>query len=1680
MLIKENPVRYFLPEQAPAIRDLARQGRYRDALAIYQDQANLLSREEAEEKSITTTSHLYLHLGAPRTADALILRGARRWPQSPHLIIRRATVLVNSGRIEESIAECETVLQSDQATAEDRFLAYTLLARVHLAYKDIDEAEAHIRLAEKEATDEDDTITLHLLRSHLEEKQDRYPEALQAVEEAAQLNPHNAHALFQRIHLLDILNREEEVMEGWQNLLEKTDSALYLPAYFYALYDRQRYDEAARLATEWPQRMPLLEKKTAAVLREKEILLHLYRGEKEQALTIAGETRRPVYLKLVEAIKTSPVDAIRKVLDVPFIRQHDKTCVPSTFAALAAYWERPVDHLSLAAEICYDGTQNSRERDWADRHGWVTAEFTLTPEIASALIDRGIPFALTTIDSSHAHMQAIIGYDQRAGMFLVRDPYYKFLGEWLQQPTLERYAGWGPRCLLLLPPEEKHRMDQLELPDQAAWDGLYAVQQALWKNQRTRAGELLAEHFPPEKKSATFIRDHAAWRIALYDSDTVRQLEAIENLLAAFPKDTLFMNEKAYLLQTLGKREDYLAFVTPLLSDPESPLELIAGYLEETLFLPGRVDENLRRLTHLRRRIPLQDRVLTLLGRSYWHREERAKALRALRWASTLEQLREPNVWHYFNALRVEGQTSPGLQYLQDRADRFGAQSSQPIITYVTALYQAGQIPEGDAYLSHHQDHPDPDLAAFSCLENIYRGNLTEAERQLETLSDQLPTLARVKLLAHHELIRGNLEAALNHWLTMYRLQPHNLEFLIRCADLQARTQGMESAIARYQEAAAEFPHNPALRNAWLDTWYQYPRPGYKEELERFRRDFPWLADGFRREAVWQLENNQDTTKALALTREAIAADPHDAEFHRLEGFILSRRGQMAEATQALFRSLDKNPDLAAAVYNLLDASHRPAERAQRLHEIRDRFIPRSLNGQLLFALNEMAASTLLPDQRLAFLQSIQTMREDLWPSHDGVVEALFQMGRDEEALTLAEEARTRFPSEAKFPYQAGLIHFSRKDLPAARDCFLAAVRLAPDWSPPTWQLSRLAEREGQTREGLDVLQRFLARNPLDAATHNELAEAYRFANLPKESLQALLKAVRLFPENTALTDKLRQWAAQDNDFGGVLALFQELHQQRPDDPAITAEVARCHLFLGQWEQAANLALAAYHKNPDSYPLRELCLQALAPLGRVDQVESILQNPIRGYEAGISLQLLKAWWNQRQNNSAEARRIYQGILSQDRLHQGARQAYLDFLKGEEDWKTVATVAGELLALSPNDTAALQDSFWAQFENHQKEAMLDTGERLLELSVCDDVILARMREVALEIFSAPDILAFRWNRFHDKASPQQKLLGEAILAHRTRNHEASTAAFLQYLSLPLPQRILTEPALDEVLMGPGRKKILRACRQLMTGETAPASLGWLFFYTAHRLNGYSPMSLYRNICGRSWTPARRAVHEEILSVVGARRSRLLIRIYQTFHRQNLRLETRTWAVMGYALICSISCQAARSWMRDWRSRPDVPPFALHNLIIAHARLKSYGSIPEVVSILDQLPADHTHEERLLHRCLFLNDMGNPQEMIQLLEGEIPRLQIKEHQALVRAAQFRLECLDALSSGDSPRLTQHLSEWKSWLRSSESAKLGLDYWHLAKASLCLQVKTARPHLGLLKRLFLPRIAPPRALQ
>ncbi len=249
--------------------------------------------------------------------------------------------------------------------------------------------------------------------------------------------------------------------------------------------ETSRHEEALKSLGRMETLLPLMEKSDRDWIESRRCDAFYHLGNYEQAASCADKLDNAFHKKFAGRLRNPTGKRVH--LNVGFVRQHHDTCAPATLAAIGKFWSQPVNHVELAAEICYGGTPDHSERNWAEQNGWLVKEFQVTLDSAHALLDRGIPFTLTTSDATGGHLQAVIGYDSNRETLILRDPGQRIHGDVLAEEFLKNYASSGPRGMVLVPFESAHLLDGITLPAVELYDCYYTLRRALHVHDRPGA-----------------------------------------------------------------------------------------------------------------------------------------------------------------------------------------------------------------------------------------------------------------------------------------------------------------------------------------------------------------------------------------------------------------------------------------------------------------------------------------------------------------------------------------------------------------------------------------------------------------------------------------------------------------------------------------------------------------------------------------------------------------------------------------------------------------------------------------------------------------------------------------------------------------------------------------------------------------------------------------------------------------------------------------------------------------------------------------------------------------------------------------------------------------------------------------------------------------------------------------
>ncbi|HZU99201.1 MAG TPA: C39 family peptidase, partial [Planctomycetota bacterium] len=948
------------------------------------------------------------NLGADRLGLKLHILAHREWPENAEaLYFYVHSIHARRGPLRAwQILRAKPDLPDALPSVRADWLA--LHAGVVGTFRDFDAAEHWLALAERVAPDRP---WLWIERARLFELEDRYEDSLAAARRALEIRPWYRPAVLASAHGLMLLSRDDEALELLSEADHHLESAHVARMLASVQMELHRNDGALVSLARFEALAPLLEKheRTWLLAARSDCLWRL--GREEEALELAKLSKSPFHEKLVErAAKTTT--SKRVLLPVGFVRQHWKTCSPATLSAIGRYWSVPVDHLEVTETICYDGTPSVSERRWAEEHGWVAREHTVTVASARALLDRGVPFVFTTVAPGNAHAQAIIGYDERRGTIVARDPFLRGMGEWVADAIVDAQRSTGPRGMALVPEAKRELLDGLDLPDAELWDGYYRVERALAAHDRVAA--VTAAEDLAKASSGHRLAHFARRAIAAYDADPEGMLAATEKLLELYPKDQVLELVRLGCLRDLARKAERIRALEQLVADPAThPIfwEILAGELLPDARSRDRVRWLARRAL---RRNPTDPRALGTMADLLWDERRTDEALELYRFAACVADKDEGRAFAYFQAASRARQTGAGIFFLENRFQRFAKRSGDPARTLFAAYASIARGSEAfaalDRALAVRGD--DSGLLLFAAESHARHGQMVRARSLLEEARSRSRPGAFKRAAATISSHDGDLRGALELWREVLAIEPLALDAHQEVARLTAEVGGRADALRHLDDALARFPHHLGLRRLAV-SWCEKDDPATHEAMVRKLLDSDPADAWAHRELAMALARGGKLDEALAEAEQSLTLAPNEPPSHGVRAEVLGRKGAVAEAREELRAALRLDVEYAFAIAKLVGLGATAAEKQEDLAFVRAELARQASHREAALTFRDVASGVVPGVQLLAWLEELRESRPDLWTVRATIVATLLQLGRADDARTVAKTALEQFPFQA-------------------------------------------------------------------------------------------------------------------------------------------------------------------------------------------------------------------------------------------------------------------------------------------------------------------------------------------------------------------------------------------------------------------------------------------------------------------------------------------------------------------------------------------------------------------------------------------------------------------------------------------------------------------------------------------
>lgn len=1322
------------PADVSRIRELYSQGYYRQAYAV----ASAIGpfREWKGTPARLIGGRLAIQLGSPTLGRRLHLLAFRSTPAHPEAIYYHARYRMERFGPLSTWAFLRRHPDWSDAPPELHAEWLSLTAFIAARLRDFDRAERWLNRAENIAPDRPWPC---IERSSVYELADRLDDALISARRSLQLHPWFRPGVQSVAHLLLRLGRDQEALEFLTEAESRLESGLVSGQLAALQNDLGHYADARRTLDRYIELTPLLEPEATKWLTARRADTAYFLGEYPQAIEYARGVKDEFYDAFADRLQRQTTDSKptpnflvkRKVLSLEL----SSSPPPSVYDLLTKFWKYPLPNPALDAHPTLDGLPDAAERDRAEQAGWTTREFTLSLDIAAALINRDVPFLVSLVEAGFSQSRLCVGVDAARGTVLLADGLERRPVEAPISALVERFAPFGPRCLALVPSSQAEKLTDLTYPDGPEREALHAIQQPLLALDRPTAIAALARMkaaFPGH-----FLLRFADLAIARFDTHPVKLLAAYDDFLTTHPHEATWILSKAAVLRELNRMPERLTLLeregTELSAEP-----LIAQSLAQMLLPhPHRQEEASWLLRRSVRNRPMAAAGYYLLATQWWEHRRFDEAAELYRFACTLDSREDQFAEAYFRATRATDQVPEAVRLFQQKAGRAAVpapaatralfhalmdrdepqQAMAALDQAIRKLQELGTMNGGRQALDSRSGTSNPSLESRSIIQHslgellLFRaechmgaGRLSAADADLTAAKSLVSPANWHKAAGRVCRVKPDLIAAGAHFLEVVKLEPLSSDAHRTLIGLLTETDGRAAARTHLGQVCQRFPnYYPLLklRAEFLsgDSEADADR-ALLDMLEECDRD-AWAL----RQRALVLADRKRIDEAFENVRKAGQIEPNHPWYFAVIAQVYKRADRIEDAVEAIRSALRDNIDQEPLIGELIQLSRGRTEKQETLKFIADelRVQPHTGEGLVSYVGQAHQVYTDPEDHQelLATLEAILDERPDLWHAWSAAIQQMAGLGRLEEAYSLAREATSRFPLLAKLWIDRAAVSQAMGNVEGRLDSLRQATMVVPGWSLAARELADALDEAGEQEDAVKVMERAALRSPLDPFAHGFLAERLWEAGRSREALDRAKTAIRHEPGYDYAWHLVQLWSDRLEVPDEPAELARELTRDRGGDPRVWLRLAR----LLHHPRHNDEVLAALDKavafDPKNVEAHDLKAERLAEMGKYEDALAAAQPPELAAELPFVLQGRVAWVEARRGNYAAAIPPMQALVAVDPSYVWGWHQLAEWYNETGRAENYLEAASELVRLQQHHPVA-----WMM----RGEAKLQTGDR----------------------------------------------------------------------------------------------------------------------------------------------------------------------------------------------------------------------------------------------------------------------------------------------------------------------------------------------------------------------------------
>ncbi|MEN8106736.1 MAG: hypothetical protein ABFS22_01880 [Pseudomonadota bacterium] len=1342
----------------------------------------------------------------------------------------------------------------------------------------------------------------------------------------------------ERAEALQLLQSANDSYQSWLVAYDLADLAL----------EEGDYELTNRALQDINRFAPLADKSVRDYRRRIEVELEIQTGNYSVAASLAREMEGLYYRHLAERLEAVQpwTSSGRKLIPLNFTRQHHNTCAPAVLSSLTDYWGRPFPMDQIVDDIWYGGTFDFQERRWGEEHDWHVREFRLDWKTACTLVERAVPFGLSSINAGAGHLQAVIGVDHVRETLLIRDPYDPGSSEILQKEFFEQQVVFGPRAILLLPKSRVTDIDDIELPEADAYDRIHAFQIALDGHDRVMAMSVVDDMQSANDPERLVLL--ARRRLAVYDRNEYAFLQAVESLLDMYPNDSTLLIDKQGSLHNLGHSLPRIDWLREVTSRDEVHPRLILSLASALIGNVSYRSEVCALLRKTRVLLATDADWHSVMGQYCWKEHDFDNGLGHFRVASNLEPAVEQYVRNYVSASGERGCLDNTLGFLKRRYRRLGSRSSAPTIALLQALDEANHI-EAAVRLLHEALQATPDdgdllLYGVRYLQGINK--LDESAGMLRRSQGLVSRADWLRAAARQAEYAGDRPQAMAYSQELVELDPLDNQAMEYIANYLLATQGSQQALEYLGQQSDRNPAHPPLTE--LYAGFLEAAGEHQRAMDVVRRRLETAPDD-----VWSLRElarlaaqSGDNSAGLEFCNKALAVDPLDARTHEQRGWLCRRTGDLETTWAACIQAVRLDIDCDFAVRELLRLETTYPHSQQVSQLLIDELRLQVIEGNSLLAFQDEGCRVIKDAILRKTLEEALDARPDLWAAWSALIIHLLHMDLPNEALAIARKYADQYPGLPRVWLDLAHVYRQLHDEREEINALNKAQELNPRWLEPIKRLADLAEKRADWATYRRLITDALAYSPREGVLWGYLSTVEEAETDADGAIHSLEQAVTL--------DRDYDWAWQQLD---------RLYRARGTPERLQERLlGNCDSFSGEtgvYQRAAcyaddrQAAQSLLHKARELDMLNVDChvqvIRNLIGIEQYDQACSEIHHPIWEGVTPAAIQAMEADILRARNKLNEARAVLAQVLDDaPDLLSGWKQL-MDWSESDNDQDNYRKALQNLSRLVPTDAeypARLAELLLLDDRQEEARAVLaksfamhpdDNYTALTWFDFLADAGELEQAETVLEVC----LQRFPWSITYARAirlavqqedDAQAKSCFDCLLKNE-QTEEWSLKTAVCWLSKQMSAATILSRIEYEMEQGPAQHmtaSLGRAWGSLLPSDGSDE-------HVIERLGKFADMAANRGEFLYGFLDG--ICETRIL------RKQLLLWMRDTY-REQIASDDALWANMIYAMHDNSLENEAIVLGEDWRARKQVPEFGYYNLAICMAVKKRWKACIEV--------------------------------------------------------------------------------------------------------------------------------------